>query len=75
MEKIFYFVRMETPQRTFKGGPEVRITGVSETLKQELNNISDHEGTPLSSLLKPVLRKFADSYPHSSRIPVKKDKD
>jgi hypothetical protein len=42
---------------------EVRIRGVSKRLIEELNNIAENTGVPLSQILKQKLREIADSYP------------
>lgn len=48
---------------------EVRITQVSPTLHGELINISKNLGERLTTLLKPELRKFVESYPEKMRKP------
>lgn len=54
-------------------GPEVRIRGIGQTLKEQLHNISDNTGIPLSHLLKPKLHEFVNSYPDEMKLPKKKD--
>lgn len=39
------------------------ITNVPSIIHQDLHNIADNIGIPLSAFLKPELRKIADSYP------------
>lgn len=42
---------------------EVRIRGVGNALKKEVENISKNLGISVSQLLKPVLRTFVDGQP------------
>lgn len=49
--------------------PEIRITGVGKELHSDLNNIADHLGIPLVSMLKPKLREIRDSFPEEMRQP------
>lgn len=53
--------------------PEIRVRGVSETLKQELLNIARNQGIKLSDFLKPKLREIRDSFPKELRTPPRED--
>lgn len=55
--------------------PEFRIKGINPTLHQEINNICDHLGTNVTSLLKPEIQKLANSYPAHMKLPKPKIKD
>lgn len=55
-----------------KRNPEIRIAGVSEKVHFELTNIAENLGIYLTDLLKPHLRKIAESYPEEMRKPFKK---
>jgi predicted DNA-binding protein len=50
----------------------IKITGVSQKIKDELNNISSNAGIPLSQILKPKLREIVDSYPEDMKRIYKK---
>lgn len=67
---IFIFESMEN-NRTEP--PEIRIRGVGQALRDQLNNISDNTGVPLSGLLKPKLIEFVNSYSAEMKLPKKKD--
>lgn len=41
----------------------IKITGVSDKMKDELKNISKNSGITLSQMLKPKLREFCESFP------------
>lgn len=41
---------------------EIRITGVSESIKEDLSTIAKDMGVTLSGYLKPKLREIADDY-------------
>jgi len=47
---------------------EIRIRGVSESLKTDLMNISKNVGVSLAALLKPELRKIAASFPEHMKV-------
>ena len=47
----------------------IRITGVKPKLHEELTNISKHMGVPLTSLLKPKLQDWANSFAPELRLP------
>jgi hypothetical protein len=49
--------------------PELRIQGVSNKTKEEIQNIADNEGIGLSEFMRPHLRKIIDSYPEHKRKP------
>lgn len=44
-----------------KKSPEIRVRGVSENLKRDLNNIAKNKGISLTSFLKPILRDIVNS--------------
>lgn len=46
---------------------EVRVRGVSESLINDLNNISKNTGVSISDLLKPKLHEIRDSFPERLR--------
>lgn len=50
--------------------PEIRITGVPEDIKAQVVNISDHIGVSVSSLLKPKLREWINSFPEHYKLPI-----
>lgn len=49
--------------------PELRIQGVSNKTKQEIQNIADNIGIGLSEFLRPKLRDIVESYPEKMRQP------
>lgn len=53
--------------------PEIRITGCSNIMRDEVNNIADNIGITTSSFLKQKLREIIDSYPAHMKQPIKKD--
>jgi hypothetical protein len=52
---------------------EIRIRGIGNKLHEELNNISDNTGVPLSHILIPKLHEVANSYPDKMKFPKKND--
>lgn len=56
---------------------ELRIRGVNKKVHNELKNISYNSSIDMTTLLKPIVRKIADSYPdYLKKDPIKnKHKD
>lgn len=50
--------------------PEIRITGVSEKTRDEINNIAEHLGIKANQLLRPKLREWIDSFPEHYKKPT-----
>lgn len=72
MEKKYNFIRMEKHGKK-QPTKELRIPRLDTNLHQQLVNISKHKGIPMSSMLKPVLKDFADSQPQRYKEPYKYD--
>jgi hypothetical protein len=49
---------------------EIRITGVSKKLRDELLGISKHHSVSMPDFLKPKIREIVDSYPDRIRKPI-----
>lgn len=62
-----YPVEMKKPIDVVRKDPEIEINDVSPQLYEELINICAHLRIPLSSMLKPELRKIAESYPEKMK--------
>jgi hypothetical protein len=72
-EGIFIFEFMsETPNATRKF-PELRVRGVGNQTKQDLNNIAKNLGITISDLVKSHLPHITDSYSATMKLPPKKD--
>ena len=48
---------------------EIRISGIKPQLHAELMNISDNLGVTVSSLIKPKIQEFVNSYPAEMKKP------
>lgn len=63
-------------QEVFKAkddrGPYIKIYGVPKDIHDQLWNISDNMGIPLSYLLKPVLREWVEKQSERNRAPKPK---
>ena len=53
--------------------PEIRVTGVSSKLNEELQNIAGNIGITKNSFLKMKLREISNSYPEKMKLPGYKD--
>lgn len=51
-------------ERTF-----IKIDGVPKGLKKDIRNIAQNLGVSMGDLIKPELRKLADSYPENMKRP------
>ncbi len=49
---------------------EIRIVQVPDKIHTQLNNIKEHLGMSLTSIIKPHLAKIIESYPEEYRRPV-----
>ena len=47
----------------------IKINGVPKALKENLRNIAKNLGINMGDLIKPELRKLADSYPENMKRP------
>lgn len=49
---------------------ELRLKGVSKSLKAEIRNISKNSGVTMSGFLKTKIREIVESYPPHMRRPI-----
>lgn len=52
---------------------ELRITGISPKVFNEVNNIAGNSGVTMSNLLRPEISKIVSSYPEWMRMPPRKE--
>lgn len=52
---------------------ELRITGISPKVFNDVKNIAENAGVTMSNLLRPEITKIVESYPERMKMSPKKD--